>query len=202
MQDSALLPIMRDYLSMKKMTDSTPYEKILITGGAGFIGSHVVEYYQGRAEIVVLDNLRSGFRGNQTAPDCFYRICESRIVFDPDKFIASRVEGIRLYVETMAPQVESLGRAYLNYLRMTMLSVLPVLFSTSEISDYERDVQIAKLRSLRSGSLRFSALERCLFRTYCLVLSGPLGSVKGVNLSFRFLFKRIALMPDFRGRAI
>ena len=38
--------------------------KILVTGGAGFIGSHVVEQYQGRAEIVVLDNLRSGYRHN------------------------------------------------------------------------------------------------------------------------------------------
>ena len=38
--------------------------KILVTGGAGFIGSHVVEHYQGKAEIVVLDNLRSGYRKN------------------------------------------------------------------------------------------------------------------------------------------
>ena len=38
---------------------------ILVTGGAGFIGSHVVEYYQGRAaEIRVLDDLRSGDRSN------------------------------------------------------------------------------------------------------------------------------------------
>ena len=34
--------------------------RILITGGAGFIGSHIAEYYQGRAEIRILDNLRAG----------------------------------------------------------------------------------------------------------------------------------------------
>lgn len=34
--------------------------KILVTGGAGFIGSHLVESYQGEAEIRVLDNLRTG----------------------------------------------------------------------------------------------------------------------------------------------
>ena len=34
--------------------------RILITGGAGFIGSHIAEYYQGKAEIRILDNLRSG----------------------------------------------------------------------------------------------------------------------------------------------
>lgn len=38
--------------------------KVLITGGAGFIGSHIVEYFQGRAEVIVFDNLRSGFRRN------------------------------------------------------------------------------------------------------------------------------------------
>ncbi len=38
--------------------------KILVTGGAGFIGSHLVEHFQSRAEVRVLDNLRSGFRHN------------------------------------------------------------------------------------------------------------------------------------------
>jgi UDP-glucose 4-epimerase len=39
--------------------------KILITGGAGFIGSHIVEHYQDKAwEICVLDNLRTGYRHN------------------------------------------------------------------------------------------------------------------------------------------
>jgi UDP-glucose 4-epimerase len=39
--------------------------KILITGGAGFIGSHLVQHFQGRAsEIIVLDNLRSGHLNN------------------------------------------------------------------------------------------------------------------------------------------
>ncbi len=38
--------------------------KVLITGGAGFIGSHIVEHFQGKAEIVVLDSLRSGYSKN------------------------------------------------------------------------------------------------------------------------------------------
>jgi len=39
--------------------------KILITGGSGFIGSHIVEHYQNIAEeIRVLDNLRTGYRHN------------------------------------------------------------------------------------------------------------------------------------------
>src|SRR5215471_18760290 len=38
--------------------------KILVTGGAGFIGSHIVEHFQAGAEVRVLDNLRSGHLQN------------------------------------------------------------------------------------------------------------------------------------------
>ncbi|MDB6019377.1 MAG: UDP-glucose 4-epimerase [Pedosphaera sp.] len=38
--------------------------RVLVTGGAGFIGSHLVEYFQGKADIRVLDNLRSGYKHN------------------------------------------------------------------------------------------------------------------------------------------
>jgi UDP-glucose 4-epimerase len=38
--------------------------RILITGGSGFIGSHIAEYFQGKAEVRILDNLRTGYRRN------------------------------------------------------------------------------------------------------------------------------------------
>ena len=38
--------------------------KILITGGAGFIGSNIVEHFHETDEVVVLDSLRSGFERN------------------------------------------------------------------------------------------------------------------------------------------
>lgn len=38
--------------------------KVLITGGAGFIGSHIAEYFHDKAEVRILDNLRSGFTRN------------------------------------------------------------------------------------------------------------------------------------------
>jgi UDP-glucose 4-epimerase len=38
--------------------------RILVTGGSGFIGSHLIEHFQGSAEIIVLDDLRSGYRHN------------------------------------------------------------------------------------------------------------------------------------------
>lgn len=44
--------------------------KILVTGGAGFIGSHIVEYFQHKAEVRVLDNLCSGFKHNLDGMRC------------------------------------------------------------------------------------------------------------------------------------
>jgi len=38
--------------------------RILITGGAGFIGSHFVEHFSAEHEVLVVDNLRSGYREN------------------------------------------------------------------------------------------------------------------------------------------
>lgn len=47
--------------------------KILITGGSGFIGSHIVEHFQGIAnEIRVLDNLRTGYKHNLDGLDCTF----------------------------------------------------------------------------------------------------------------------------------
>jgi len=44
--------------------------RILVTGGAGFIGRHVAEYFQDRAEVRVLDNLRCGFKSNLSGLEC------------------------------------------------------------------------------------------------------------------------------------
>jgi len=38
--------------------------RILVTGGAGFIGSNIVEHFHRTDEVVVLDSLRSGFERN------------------------------------------------------------------------------------------------------------------------------------------
>jgi UDP-glucose 4-epimerase len=46
--------------------------QILVTGGSGFIGSHLVEHFQGKAAIRVLDDLSSGFRPNLAGLDCHF----------------------------------------------------------------------------------------------------------------------------------
>lgn len=49
---------------LHRLTD-VRFRKILVTGGAGFIGSHLIEELATyRAQLVVLDNLSSGFESN------------------------------------------------------------------------------------------------------------------------------------------
>ncbi|MCH7227710.1 NAD-dependent epimerase/dehydratase family protein [Haloferula sp. A504] len=67
--------------------------KILVTGGAGFIGSHIVEHYQGKAdEIRVLDNFRTGYARNLEGLDC--TVIEGSIT-DRDA-VRKAIEGIDL----------------------------------------------------------------------------------------------------------
>src|SRR5262249_10402330 len=44
--------------------------RILITGGAGFIGRHIAEHFHDRGDVRVLDNLRSGFESNLSGLKC------------------------------------------------------------------------------------------------------------------------------------
>jgi UDP-glucose 4-epimerase len=44
--------------------------RVLVTGGAGFIGRHIIDYFQHRAEVRVLDNLRSGLKSNLSGLNC------------------------------------------------------------------------------------------------------------------------------------
>lgn len=45
-------------------------KRILVTGGAGFIGSHLVRHFAGQAQVTVLDDLRSGYERNLAGVDC------------------------------------------------------------------------------------------------------------------------------------
>jgi UDP-glucose 4-epimerase len=66
-------------------------KKVIVTGGAGFIGSHMVEYWiNNNAEVYVIDNLVSGFLKN--IPDSeFVHFCKGSIT--DYKLLEEIVEG-------------------------------------------------------------------------------------------------------------
>jgi UDP-glucose 4-epimerase len=75
--------------------------KILVTGGSGFIGSHIVEHYQDKAEeIRVLDNLRTGYRKNLDGLKCSF--IEGSVT--DRETVAKAVEGVD-YIFHMAALV-------------------------------------------------------------------------------------------------
>ncbi len=73
--------------------------KVLITGGAGFIGSHFVEAFQGQAEeIRVLDNLETGLLSN--LEPFRHRFIEGSIC--DSKRVSEAMEGIDLVIHCAA----------------------------------------------------------------------------------------------------
>lgn len=82
--------------------------KVLVTGGAGFIGSHIVEHFQGKAAVRVLDNLRSGYRENLQGVE--HEFIEGSIT---DRAVVKKaVEGVD-YIFHMAAMIsvpESMGK--------------------------------------------------------------------------------------------
>ena len=64
--------------------------KVLITGGAGFIGSHIAQALQGQAEVRILDNFRTGSRANLVNPGAM--LIEGSIL-DP-AVVRKAVEGV------------------------------------------------------------------------------------------------------------
>ena len=89
-------------------------KRILVTGGAGFIGSHIVEENQDKYEVRVLDNFRTGKRENLEGLKC--ELIEGDI--RDRKVVAEAVKGVD-YIFHLA-EVHFLYfllyTVYLNYL--------------------------------------------------------------------------------------
>jgi len=79
-------------------------KRILITGGAGFIGSHLTRHFAEHAEVTVLDNLRSGYVRNLEGVRC--RFLQGSIL-DPaalSKAIGSAEEVYHLAAMISVPE--------------------------------------------------------------------------------------------------
>lgn len=131
--------------------------KILITGGSGFIGSHIVEHYQGIAdEIRVLDNLRTGYRRNL---DGLQHVFIEASVTDLEA-VARAVEGVD-YVFHLAALVsvpESMAKpgecvdlnvhGLLNVLEASAAAGVKKLVFASSAAIYGDNPTVPKLESM------------------------------------------------------
>jgi len=98
--------------------------RILVTGGAGFIGSHLVEHFHPDHEVVVVDNLRSGRRENLAG---FRHTFHQVSITDRDSLIAL-FEGVDLvfHMAAMVSVPESL-KAPSECVEINTLGTLNVL---------------------------------------------------------------------------
>jgi UDP-glucose 4-epimerase len=131
--------------------------KILITGGSGFIGSHIVEHYQDIAEeIRVLDNLRTGYRKNL---DGLQHVFLEGSVTDREA-VAKAVEGVD-YVFHLAALVsvpESMAKpgecvdlnvhGLLNVLEASAAAGVKKLVFASSAAIYGDNPTVPKLESM------------------------------------------------------
>jgi UDP-glucose 4-epimerase len=79
--------------------------KILVTGGAGFIGSHVVEtYLEAGHDVVVVDDLSTGHRANVPPQAKFYQVDIRRPELD-DVFAAERPQVVNHHAAQMSVRI-------------------------------------------------------------------------------------------------
>ncbi len=131
--------------------------KILVTGGAGFIGSHIVEMYQGKAdEIRVLDNLRTGYRHNLDGLE--HTFFEGSVT-DRD-LVEEAVEGVDhiFHLAALVSVPESMGKpgecvdinvhGLLNVLEEASVAGVKKLVLASSAAVYGDNPSVPKIESM------------------------------------------------------
>jgi UDP-glucose 4-epimerase len=130
--------------------------KILVTGGAGFIGSHLVEYFQDKAQVRVLDDLSSGFKRNLEGLHCEF--LEGSIL-DRDR-LRQAMQGVD-YVFHLAAMVsvpESMEKpaacaevntiGTLHVLDESVRAVVKKLVFSSSAAVYGNNPQVPKIETM------------------------------------------------------
>ncbi len=153
--------------------------KILVTGGAGFIGSHIVEHFQHKAEIVILDNFRSGRKENLKGFD--YKLIEGSIL--DRQAVREAVKGVD-YIFHMAAAisvVESMEKP-VEYVRVNAEGTLVVLeeaaaagvkklcFSTSAAC-YGENPESPKVETMTPDPLSPYAITKLDGEYYCAMFA-------------------------------
>lgn len=127
-------------------------------------------------------------------PDCFYRICEDRIVSDKAVFMQRRVSGVCIYLRKMATLIRCHGdseRRRLCALKGTYLNILSQLYyqrSSLEFSERIVDELLMSLSQIGKKIELFSKVDRYILKIYERGLALGVYKLKGYNFLFRSWF--------------
>jgi UDP-glucose 4-epimerase len=169
--------------------------KFLITGGSGFIGSHLAEALQHRGEVRILDDLRTGFRHNLDG--IAVQFTQGSIL---DQAAVKQVmEGVD-YVFHLAAMVsvpesvskprdceEMNGLGFLNVLEAATAAGAKKVFFASSAAIYGDNPTVPKLETMLPEPKSPYAFTKLLGEHYCRFFHDE-GRVKTAALRFFNVF--------------
>lgn len=169
--------------------------KILITGGAGFIGSHLAEHFHGRADVAVLDNFRSGFRKNLDGLSV--NLVEGDIL-DRDA-VRAAMDGVDFvfHLAALVSVPESVARpmecealngtGLLHVLEAAAAAGVKKVFFASSAAVYGDNPEVPKVESMLPEPRSPYAITKLLGEHYCRFYHDE-GKVPTVGLRFFNVF--------------
>jgi len=153
--------------------------RVLVTGGAGFIGSHIVEYFQGKADVRVLDNLRSGYKENIDAFNVEFvegsvtdRECVKQVVRDVDYvFHLAAMISVPESMDKPIECVEINAQGTLNVLQEAAAAEVKKLCFSSSAANYGDNPTVPKLETMIPEPKSPYAVTKLDGEYYCKMFS-------------------------------
>ena len=149
--------------------------RILITGGSGFIGSHLAEYFQNKAQVRILDNLRTGHRENLNGLDVEFIKAS---ILDRDA-VKQAVQGVDCIfhlaamisvAESMSKPIECVDlnvRGLLNVLEEASEANVTKLCLSSSAAIYGNNPSVPKLETMLPEPASPYAITKLDGEYYC-----------------------------------
>jgi UDP-glucose 4-epimerase len=168
---------------------------ILITGGSGFIGSHLVQHFQGKAAVRVLDNFRSGHRRNLEGFEV--DLIEGDVMDRPALRAAMQGVDYVFHLAAMVSVPESVchplecetlnGMGTLHVLEEAAAAGVKKVFFASSAAVYGDNPVVPKLETMLPEPKSPYAITKLLGEYYCRFYHGE-GRVPTVCLRFFNVF--------------